>query len=1232
MKKLILLAMILSAVVATADPTPPVSIQSILRAAPKVTNPSGATRVIMMDGGSIRQQSYTSLKYVLPIASPTTLGGFKVGTGLSIDGSGVLNNTGIAGVASFKGRGGAVLPAANDYSIAQISGAATVATTGSYNDLSNKPTIPAAQVSSDWNAASGVAQILNKPSIPTTLSQLSQDSTHRTVTDAEKVGWNSNSSPVQSVFGRTGAVVKQAGDYTASDVGADALGSATSVQVNLDSHTGNTNNPHSVTKAQIGLSLVSNVDATARASHTGTQSADTITDGTTNKTFTAAEKTKLAGVATGATANSTDAALRDRSSHTGAQAISTVTGLQTALDGKEPADSTILKDADIGVTVMSPSGSQASTTGVGGDVQTALDLKANTVDLDTAAFTASTAYATAAQGGKIDGAVFHLSDYASLQAATDAATAAGGGTVLNAKGATINITATFVPKNNVRVDLNGGTLKWTGGASGVMVENDITTYGAKHSGIVNGHLDPGANVVTVFKFHSIRSSYYGGLNLRSGNNNLVFMHLLADAQAGDPSDATRNTNDNEFGPFSSEGVTNVPVIKQALILEGFNDGGAWRGVTVNQFTGPWKFFVKEKGYSFRQYCDSNKFTGRHTITLAHATVPGTCVVFNDSATPDQAIDVWGEHIDHLSCEAWYPALAGQKAVEINHAGGITIDYLGNDRVAQETWPDGMVTDNYSQGHRITYVEGSPTYLVKEYIKGEFLVQGTGNGVTFPDATQVRGMTGSATNAASATGTPSNGCAQWSSGNLVSTGSACGASEGGTGDVVGPASATTGNVAIFSDTTGKLLADAGGPPAFAPATNSADYLPQWNGTNSKLLKNGYPVGSSGGASTVLMTNSLGGTTLKTSDSSNLQFTVQNDSSTTDRFPGVTIRNHYGTGTGFPALTLDNRGGDATTATATGSGKKLGVVVANGYGDNAGKNGGSITFSTTGAFTNANQPTKMVVALGSTGGNNSLTDRLTILDTGATTLAGNLAVTGTITASSNLQATKIGAGVNPAYALDIYDSTVLGSTLNNNVLLSQIQGYTNTNLLKSRSWIVRDTDASTSWDKTTWHDALSVDGAFATPRTDTRTWYERDPSGETFAWGSQATTSMTLTKAGLLTLAGSVKAAQFTETVLAPAAGSTFSPAGVAESVYKYSCNASPCTVNLPTTGLPAGGVTLNFRIVPTGAHSVTWAGGTRYAIGTHQSTMVSGVPNYYSAYTTDQGATWDIFFASYGTAL
>lgn len=50
--------------------------------------------------------------------------------------------------------------------------------------------------------------------------------------------------------------------------------------------------------------------------------------------YTTAERAKLAGLATGATANATDAQLRDRSTHTGSQAIGTITGLQTALDNK----------------------------------------------------------------------------------------------------------------------------------------------------------------------------------------------------------------------------------------------------------------------------------------------------------------------------------------------------------------------------------------------------------------------------------------------------------------------------------------------------------------------------------------------------------------------------------------------------------------------------------------------------------------------------------------------------------------------------------------------------------------------------------------------------------------------------------------------------------------------------------------------------------------------------------
>jgi len=69
----------------------------------------------------------------------------------------------------------------------------------------------------------------------------------------------------------------------------------------------------------------------ARANHTGTQSADTLTDGTTNKAFLATERTKLAGIATGATANSSDATLLARANHTGTQLAATISDFTTAV-------------------------------------------------------------------------------------------------------------------------------------------------------------------------------------------------------------------------------------------------------------------------------------------------------------------------------------------------------------------------------------------------------------------------------------------------------------------------------------------------------------------------------------------------------------------------------------------------------------------------------------------------------------------------------------------------------------------------------------------------------------------------------------------------------------------------------------------------------------------------------------------------------------------------------------
>ena len=89
---------------------------------------------------------------------------------------------------------------------------------------------------------------------------------------------------------------------------------------------------------------VTSVSGSAPITSTGgTSPTIGITDATTvnRGAMSAADKVKLDGIDTGATANQSDAHLLDRANHTGSQAISTITGLQSALDDKIDANTAI---------------------------------------------------------------------------------------------------------------------------------------------------------------------------------------------------------------------------------------------------------------------------------------------------------------------------------------------------------------------------------------------------------------------------------------------------------------------------------------------------------------------------------------------------------------------------------------------------------------------------------------------------------------------------------------------------------------------------------------------------------------------------------------------------------------------------------------------------------------------------------------------------------------------------
>jgi hypothetical protein len=96
---------------------------------------------------------------------------------------------------------------------------------------------------------------------------------------------------VYSFNGRTGTVVPVAGDYSASDITNDSTVTGTNVDDALETldsdistHIADTANPHSVTKAQVGLSAVENTALSTWAGTTNITTLGTIATGTWNAT------------------------------------------------------------------------------------------------------------------------------------------------------------------------------------------------------------------------------------------------------------------------------------------------------------------------------------------------------------------------------------------------------------------------------------------------------------------------------------------------------------------------------------------------------------------------------------------------------------------------------------------------------------------------------------------------------------------------------------------------------------------------------------------------------------------------------------------------------------------------------------------------------------------------------------------------------------------------------------
>lgn len=93
--------------------------------------------------------------------------------------------------------------------------------------------------------------------------------------------------------------------------------------------------------------LPDTVESVNTQTGTVTLDQDDIGDGATYKQYSQTEKTKLAGVASGATANDSDANLRNRANHTGTQTASTISNFTAAAAAAAPVQSVAGKTGSV---------------------------------------------------------------------------------------------------------------------------------------------------------------------------------------------------------------------------------------------------------------------------------------------------------------------------------------------------------------------------------------------------------------------------------------------------------------------------------------------------------------------------------------------------------------------------------------------------------------------------------------------------------------------------------------------------------------------------------------------------------------------------------------------------------------------------------------------------------------------------------------------------------------------
>ena len=261
-------------------------------------------------------------QYELPIASTTKLGGVRVGDGLEINEDGILNCT--------------IDPGSGTVSWGNIQGKptfATVATSGSYNDLTNKPTIPPTITVDSALSSSSTNPVQNKVINSALAGKASTSHTH-------------TASQVSGL-----STVATSGSY--NDLSnKPSIPSAYRLPQSTSSVLGGIKIGYTESGKNYPVELNSNGQAYVNVPWTDTNTTYNIATTSSNGLMSSTDKAKLDGIATGATKTTVDSTLSSSSTNPVQNKV-----INSALAGKANTSHTHTASQVSGLANVAKSGS-----------------------------------------------------------------------------------------------------------------------------------------------------------------------------------------------------------------------------------------------------------------------------------------------------------------------------------------------------------------------------------------------------------------------------------------------------------------------------------------------------------------------------------------------------------------------------------------------------------------------------------------------------------------------------------------------------------------------------------------------------------------------------------------------------------------------------------------------------------------------------------------------------------